>query len=365
MPLEIAKGFSCNGVSSIDEITMNLGHESTMSEDPSSDDVDSTNLRLCFDEPEGRGKAMVHTAERIVEQTSGLHAGNGGLQYFIRKPVKVPLYLQQERWRSFPDPIHLVTAHYRVSNVLLRINDISILWKGCQTSLELLPFTQRFRDIPDAASPNLRYSWNPCEPFSEGSVCQGVELCQLSPTTGDDYVLGRGGNSRFVVESLQRIFFVYSILSDQGQTRETYIELVCNASVDAQLVFQEENPPLTYHMVLTSKYACPHTVPSNSTVSPTTSTASTTASSTTTTPISTASSTTTTPSSTASSTTTTLSSTVPPATRTTVTPPFPTPTSPPRPNIFNLETITILLGCIFLSLLFLIFLVFIGLITRR
>ncbi|XP_067650214.1 uncharacterized protein [Haliotis asinina] len=190
--------------------------------------------------------------------------------------------------------------------------------------------TPRFRDIPDAAGPSFLYSWNPCEPFTEGSICQGVELCQLSSTTDDAYVLGRGGNSRFVYESPQRIFFVYSILSDQGQTRETYIQLVCNASVDAQLVFQEENPPLIYHMILTSKYACPKPVPSNSTVSPTTSTA----------------------------------STVPPAT-TTLSPPFPIPTSSPRPNIFNLETITILLGCILLSLLFLIFLVFIGLITRR
>ncbi|XP_071108654.1 uncharacterized protein [Haliotis cracherodii] len=212
--------------------------------------------------------------------------------------------------------------------------------------LSNLDNTPRFHDIPDNAASNFMYSWNPCAPFSEGNGCQGVELCQISPTTDEAHVLGKGGDSRFVFENPGRVFFVYSILSDLGQTRETYIELVCNASVEAQLVFQGENPVLKYHMALTSKYACPKPVPTNSTTSPVTTTHSS--------PVTSPS---TTPSSPVTPRSTTPSSPVPP--------PSPAPTSTPGPNIFNLETITILLACIFLSLVFLLFLVFIGLITRR
>ncbi|XP_067650175.1 uncharacterized protein [Haliotis asinina] len=168
----------------------------------------------------------------------------------------------------------------------------------------------RFKDIPDQNS--YTYSWNPCYGFSESQYCQNVELCQHDQIM--DYSLGTDTVAEFI-QNTTHLFLSYTTSADV--VRKSYIQLICDAGQEGVFAAQGELPQAVYHFTLRSKYACPK-----------------------------------------SKTTTPL--TTPMATTTAV---VPTP-SPPRP-IFTLKTITILLGCILVSICILIILVFIGLLTRR
>ncbi|XP_046551276.1 uncharacterized protein LOC124261000 [Haliotis rubra] len=168
----------------------------------------------------------------------------------------------------------------------------------------------RFKDIPDQNS--YTYSWNPCYGFTESESCQNVELCQHDKRM--DYALGSDTVAEFI-QNTTHLFLSYTTFA--AVVRKSYIQLICDASEEGVFAAQGELPQAVYHFTLRSKYACPKPK--------------------TTTPL-----------------------TTPAATTTAV---APTP-SPPRP-IFTLKTITILLGCILVCICILIFMVFVGLLTRR
>ncbi|KAI8481827.1 hypothetical protein Bbelb_404320 [Branchiostoma belcheri] len=55
-----------------------------------------------------------------------------------------------------------------------------------------------FKDFPAITYPDeYLYSWNPCEPFSQGSTCEDVAVCQKTKNGSNEYDLGHQSSAQF------------------------------------------------------------------------------------------------------------------------------------------------------------------------
>ncbi|XP_067649838.1 uncharacterized protein [Haliotis asinina] len=218
---------------------------------------------------------------------------------------------------------------------------------------------------------NYEYLWSPCNPFNEDAACDNALVCQYIVAI-DFYVLMARQDAVLQHNASQGYTALYYVGTDprDGVTRNTYIELVCSPDVEGQFQFNREEPLGTYHLTLSSKYACMSSVQTTTSTSAAPKTTTSTSAVPKTTTSTSAGPQTTTSTSAAPKTTTSTRAVFTTTSTTTIAPtPPPSPDTPtaapgPAPTPFNLMTITILLFCILLALCVLNCMICLGLITR-
>ncbi|XP_013390628.1 cation-dependent mannose-6-phosphate receptor isoform X1 [Lingula anatina] len=114
--------------------------------------------------------------------------------------------------------------------------------------------TPRFKDVPGGGD---SFSWNPCNPFDEGSGCAKVSACQNHAGT-DDYPIGLQESAEFINDPTRGLEIHYTATTGFTQ-RESFVQLICDMGTEGSLTAKGEDPAgsAQYYMTLTSKYACP------------------------------------------------------------------------------------------------------------
>ncbi|XP_048755153.1 cation-dependent mannose-6-phosphate receptor-like [Ostrea edulis] len=110
-----------------------------------------------------------------------------------------------------------------------------------------------YLDVLDSGGVDL-YSWNPCEPFSEGS-CTNAAVCQTH--AGQQYNCGSQDSAVFSYDSSSQMYIItYQADTYTNDLRTTMLLLDCDQGPD---VFQPvvETSPGNYVLVFKGKYACP------------------------------------------------------------------------------------------------------------
>ncbi|XP_078573387.1 uncharacterized protein LOC144860145 [Branchiostoma floridae x Branchiostoma japonicum] len=122
----------------------------------------------------------------------------------------------------------------------------------------LLAGNPTFKDIPATTVPDdFLYSWNPCEPFDEGS-CKDVAVCQKTKDGSQYSDLGRHDTveiqaSQDPITGQSAVSFGYT--SADGQ-RSSLIIATCGAG-DTEFTVDGQDVPNSYLFQLTSACACP------------------------------------------------------------------------------------------------------------
>ncbi|XP_066302985.1 uncharacterized protein [Branchiostoma lanceolatum] len=122
----------------------------------------------------------------------------------------------------------------------------------------LLAGNPTFKDVPATEVPDdFLYSWNPCEPFDEGS-CQGVAVCQKKNDGSAYYDLGRHDSveiqaSQDPITGASAVSFGYT--SADGQ-RSSLIIATCTTG-DTDFTVDGQDVPNSYLFQLSSACACP------------------------------------------------------------------------------------------------------------
>ncbi|XP_071101841.1 uncharacterized protein [Haliotis cracherodii] len=146
------------------------------------------------------------------------------------------------------------------------VQETSCTCKNSKGTIDLTPLANtagsaRFLDLSDASGSNFKYSWNPCQDFTEGSgSCDKVAGCQSDSSTATYYNLGDQASAQFVNDATS-LSLHYSATTDI--TRTMIVTLTCDETQEDTLSITGEDPnnPGTYLMTLTSKYACPKAGP--------------------------------------------------------------------------------------------------------
>ncbi|XP_013397616.1 uncharacterized protein LOC106164287 [Lingula anatina] len=158
-------------------------------------------------------------------------------------------------------PLILVLAIRRVSSeTCAKIDSCSCKHANGNVDLHPLALSNgkaRFENI-QATSGTDKFSWNPCKDFTQGS-CQNVAACQIQSSGSwwsSYYPIGSQNTAQFTSDGSTNIILTYTN-THYGVTRFTYITLICDSKVDAQLTADGEKSSRRYYMTLKSKYACP------------------------------------------------------------------------------------------------------------
>ncbi|XP_046350036.2 uncharacterized protein LOC124131017 isoform X1 [Haliotis rufescens] len=112
--------------------------------------------------------------------------------------------------------------------------------------------TAAFTDLLDPKG-YFKYSWNPCNPFTEGT-CIGVAGCQQDTNTGDFASVGKQDKAQFINDVTDGLQIQYT---DGAKT--LYVTLKCDKKVTGKLDVTGEKPARSqqYYLTLHSKHACP------------------------------------------------------------------------------------------------------------
>jgi len=110
-----------------------------------------------------------------------------------------------------------------------------------------------FPDVVPQVGSNYKYSYNPCKPFSEGTTCINVAVCQVSMDGALTFVLGTQESVKWNQGSGPGTnpFIQYSNAEKQVQ-----VDLICVQNTPDTLIALGENPINTYKFQLTGKCAC-------------------------------------------------------------------------------------------------------------
>ncbi|KAI8481410.1 hypothetical protein Bbelb_408450 [Branchiostoma belcheri] len=118
-----------------------------------------------------------------------------------------------------------------------------------------------FKDFPAITYPDeYLYSWNPCEPFSQGSTCEDVAVCQKTKNGSNEYDLGHQSSVQFQAgradDTGEAVVLVMYVTEDQ--LRVTLVQLQCTTG-DTNFTVVGAIPANTiiYHFILGSPCACP------------------------------------------------------------------------------------------------------------
>ncbi|XP_078703631.1 uncharacterized protein LOC144928819 [Branchiostoma floridae x Branchiostoma belcheri] len=115
-----------------------------------------------------------------------------------------------------------------------------------------------FKDVPEKFSDEFLYSWNPCEPFNEGS-CEGVALCQKKNGSSEYYDLGRHDSVEIQadLDPINGLTVSFRYTSADGE-RSSLIITTCNSDDETQFTADGEDLfPNSYLFYLNSSCACP------------------------------------------------------------------------------------------------------------
>lgn len=116
----------------------------------------------------------------------------------------------------------------------------------------------RVRVLDQSGSWNTYY-YNPCSAFSvQGSQdnCEGVAACQLD-AANRDWSLGTQNTVVYKVAQTEN-HDVSLVYTGGTNNRQVTVHLRCNETLDRpRLTFEEENPYLSYSLLLEAKEACP------------------------------------------------------------------------------------------------------------
>ncbi|XP_048755152.2 cation-dependent mannose-6-phosphate receptor-like [Ostrea edulis] len=123
--------------------------------------------------------------------------------------------------------------------------------------IDLKPLTKSngpaYLDVLDSGGADL-YSWNPCEPFSEG-LCTNAAVCQTH--AGQEYNCGSQDSAAFEYDSTNQAYTItYQADTYTNTLRTTVLYLYCDQGPD---VFQPIGEAIqgTFALIFRGKYACP------------------------------------------------------------------------------------------------------------
>ncbi|XP_046338699.1 uncharacterized protein LOC124120018 [Haliotis rufescens] len=120
----------------------------------------------------------------------------------------------------------------------------------------------RFFNI-SATDDTFYYTWNPCSDFNllnTSFVCSSVAICQgyyADPKGPRFFSLGSQAGVQFEYDDTDTLTMQY-VHAYLNATRLTVIRLVCDQTVEGDLIVHGQQPPslLVYDFELRSKYAC-------------------------------------------------------------------------------------------------------------
>ncbi|CAH1238354.1 Hypp5570 [Branchiostoma lanceolatum] len=119
----------------------------------------------------------------------------------------------------------------------------------------------RFKDFPATTYPDdYLYSWNPCEPFSQGSSCEDVAVCQKTKNGSNDYDLGHQSSVQFQAAKSDDTgeVLVVAMYITEDQLRVTLVVLQCaTGGTNFTVVGAVPANTIIYHFILGSPCACP------------------------------------------------------------------------------------------------------------
>ncbi|CAH1238355.1 Hypp5570 [Branchiostoma lanceolatum] len=118
-----------------------------------------------------------------------------------------------------------------------------------------------FKDFPATTYPDdYLYSWNPCEPFSQGSSCEDVAVCQKTKNGSNDYDLGHQSSVQFQAAKSDDTgeVLVVAMYITEDQLRVTLVVLQCaTGGTNFTVVGAVPANTIIYHFILGSPCACP------------------------------------------------------------------------------------------------------------
>ncbi|ESO82506.1 hypothetical protein LOTGIDRAFT_236982 [Lottia gigantea] len=114
-----------------------------------------------------------------------------------------------------------------------------------------------FKDVVDRITNLYSYSWNPCFAFNEGN-CHNVSICQKLLALDSYEILGYPEQVTFQEVEGHTGALVYRSTDQLGQQRVSTILLTCEPILDGIFEAFPEDPILNYKFELKSKYACPN-----------------------------------------------------------------------------------------------------------
>ncbi|CAF3188455.1 unnamed protein product [Rotaria socialis] len=132
------------------------------------------------------------------------------------------------------------------------------------TSLGHTDGTPAFPDISQSASSWMQYcdrvvsfseySFNPCKPFTEGTTCKDVAVCQVPFTSGESFILAKHDSAVWIPPIG---FGGSATLTYTYQTKHVKISMQCTKDTEVNVLeIISESPQETYNMKLSSKCAC-------------------------------------------------------------------------------------------------------------
>lgn len=117
----------------------------------------------------------------------------------------------------------------------------------------------RFTDVSDSIGE--RYSWNPCNAFTEGDDCTDVAVCNIHQNIPNPayFPIGTQDTANFSMGSDGNLLLQYDFLGTGGARRSSFITLLCDYDTEGSFVAMGENPLGSglYYFALSSKYVCP------------------------------------------------------------------------------------------------------------
>ncbi|CAF4700051.1 unnamed protein product [Rotaria socialis] len=132
------------------------------------------------------------------------------------------------------------------------------------TSLGHTDGTPAFADTTTSASAWMQYcdrvvsfseySFNPCKPFTEGTTCKDVAVCQVPFTSGESFILAKHDSAVWIPPIG---FGGSATLTYTYQTKHVKISMQCTKDTEVNVLeIISESPQETYNMKLSSKCAC-------------------------------------------------------------------------------------------------------------
>jgi len=116
----------------------------------------------------------------------------------------------------------------------------------------------KFKDlIPTQSATNWKYSFNPCQPFSEGTTCVGVAVCQVEANGPDTHILAKHDSAKWDTKpfTTDNPTLSYQYNADTGQ-KNVQIEFICNTDPAGSLEAVGEIGTGNYQFRLSSKCSC-------------------------------------------------------------------------------------------------------------
>lgn len=127
------------------------------------------------------------------------------------------------------------------------------------TVIDLSPLAQkdgktaRFHDVK-GTNDTYKYSYNPCNAFTEGGCSTDTAICQISTDDKNYFVTGEQEKVSFSFDDQKHVVATYRTSSD----RRTEVTLICATKEEERLeVYGETAELMKYTMTLYSVCACP------------------------------------------------------------------------------------------------------------